>query len=148
MPKILNIVSHSEEETLTLAKKIVQTFKKGDVVVLTGELGSGKTIFAKGLAIGLGHTEDVLTSPSYTIVNEYSGDNPVYHFDMYRLNDISELREIGWEDYLQKEGLIVVEWGEKIEEALPENYYQVDFKIINESEREIIFSIMSKALKQ
>ena len=127
-----------------LAKKLVTTFKSGDLVVLSGELGSGKTIFARGLAEGLGHDEKNINSPTYTFVNEYNGDKPLYHFDMYRIRDVSELKEIGWDDYLSKDGLIVVEWGEKIKKMLPEIYYQVSFEIVSENKREIKIEFISK----
>lgn len=144
MTAVLNIVSHSEKETLMLARKLVKTFKSGDLVVLSGELGSGKTVFARGLAEGLGHDENSINSPTYTFVNEYNGEQPLYHFDMYRLKNMSELIEIGWDDYLSKDGLVVVEWGEKIIKMLPEIYYLVSFEIISENEREIKVEFVSK----
>ncbi|MFQ5454351.1 MAG: tRNA (adenosine(37)-N6)-threonylcarbamoyltransferase complex ATPase subunit type 1 TsaE [Candidatus Zixiibacteriota bacterium] len=137
MKKVLDIISHSEKETIALAKKLLPLFKTGDVLVLSGQLGSGKTIFVRGLALAAGINDNLVNSPSYTMLNEYPGEKPLYHFDLYRLGDISELYELGWEEYLIRDGLIVVEWGEKAKEFLPLQYYQIDFKIIDELQRNI-----------
>ena len=145
MGKVLNITSHSEQETLGLAEKLgVTCFLDRDVLVLTGSLGSGKTVFVRGLARGLGLNEREVNSPSFTFVNEYHGERPLYHFDLYRLGDVSELREIGWDDYLSREGIIVVEWGERAAEVLPERYYRLNFKIISDEERQIDVSFVEK----
>jgi tRNA threonylcarbamoyladenosine biosynthesis protein TsaE len=108
------ILSHSEEETFLVAKKMSGRFKGKEVVLLIGELGAGKTIFAKGIASGLG-VNDIgqVSSPSYTILNIYKGKFPIYHFDLYRLEKHAEILNLGWEDYLDT-GVVVVEWGEKI----------------------------------
>jgi len=137
LSSILEVVSHSEEETLGLARKLVPAFRPGDVIVLEGSLGTGKTVFVRGLALALDLDVDKVNSPSYTLVNEYPGRRPLYHFDLYRMQDTSELIEIGWDDYLQREGLIAVEWGMRAAECLPESYYLVELEIISESERRI-----------
>ncbi len=107
-------VTRSEEETFQLAKKLSQGFKGKEVVFLMGELGTGKTIFAKGLAAGLG-LEDFhqVCSPSYTLVNIYQGKHTIFHIDLYRLGKDSEIMDLGWEDYLGQ-GVIIVEWAEKV----------------------------------
>ena len=140
--RVLNIVSHSEKQTVALAKKLAPSFKRGDVISLTGSLGSGKTVFVRGLAGALKIDEAEVNSPSFTFVNEYPGELPLYHFDLYRIKEPSELYEIGWDEYLGREGLVVVEWGEKAAEMLPERYYRIDFKIISENEREINISMV------
>jgi tRNA threonylcarbamoyladenosine biosynthesis protein TsaE len=144
MEKVLNILSHSPEETLGLANKLVNLFTPQDVLVLKGPLGSGKTVFVRGLAKALGLDENKVNSPSFTIVNEYPGDNSLYHFDLYRLADVDELIEIGWDEYMNREGLMVVEWGEKAKEYLPNRYYELEFKIISETEREINISFQKE----
>ena len=107
--------SGSEKETFDLAKKLAQSFRGKEVVLLTGELGAGKTVFAKGVAAGL-DLEDVhqVHSPSFTLVNIYQAKYTIFHIDLYRLWNQSEIENLGWEDYLD-EGVIIVEWGERLE---------------------------------
>lgn len=142
MAKLLNIVSHSAEETAVLAEKLLNYFTPQDVVVLSGKLGAGKTVFVRGLAKGLGIDEKLINSPSFTLVNEYPGEKALFHFDLYRLNDTSELVEIGWDEYLGREGLVVVEWGEKAVDYLPRRYFRVEFEIIDEEQREINITLV------
>jgi tRNA threonylcarbamoyladenosine biosynthesis protein TsaE len=139
---VLSIVSHSEDQTAALARKLAQSFEAGDLVILTGKLGSGKTSFVRALAAARGIDEKLVNSPSYTFVNEYGGAPPIYHLDLYRLGDISELAEIGWDDYLSRDGIVFVEWGEKADGRLPERYYVANFEIVSETERKIDFSLV------
>ena len=113
----MEYLSHSVEETEALGETLGKTLQPGAVVAYFGGLGMGKTAFTRGLARGLGCTERV-TSPTFTIVNEYPGRIPLYHFDMYRLADSDALFDIGWEDYLAGGGVCAVEWSENVEEAL------------------------------
>ncbi len=142
--KALSIISHSEAETFALARRLSTSFADGDVVVLTGPLGAGKTVFVRGLAAGRKIAEAAVSSPSFGFVNEYPGMSPVYHFDLYRLNNLNELSEIGWDDYLQRSGLIVIEWGEKAAEYLPSRYYLVQIAIVDEEQREIEISLVQE----
>lgn len=139
---VLNVKSNSTEQTEALAAKLSDSFTDGDLVVLTGELGAGKTAFVRGLARGRKLNEQLVTSPSYTFVNEYPGERPIFHFDLYRLTDPVELFEIGWEEYLSRPGLVVVEWGEKAQNLLPEKYYSLVFEIIDSDAREINLSLV------
>ena len=108
-----------------LGKKIGETAKPGDVYTLVGDLGVGKTVFTQGIADGLGITEPV-SSPTFTIVQVYEeGRMPFYHFDVYRIGDIEEMDEIGYEDYFYGEGLCMIEWANLIEEILPDKRYDV-----------------------
>ena len=119
-------ISHSEEETKKLAQKIASNSKKGDIIVLCGELGSGKTKFTEGF-LEYFNLQDELSSPTFTIVNEYdTPDFPIYHFDVYRLEDIDEFYAIGGDEYFQA-GICIIEWGEEIEEILPESYLKISF---------------------
>ena len=111
----------SAAETHALGKKIGETAKPGDVYTLVGDLGVGKTVFTQGIADGLGITEPV-SSPTFTIVQVYEeGRMPFYHFDVYRIADLEEMDEIGYEDYFYGDGVCLIEWAEQIEELLPEN---------------------------
>ena len=115
---MMQITTHSADETQALGQKLASRLAPGDVIAYFGDLGAGKTAFTRGLAQGLGITDPV-TSPTYTIVNEYlSGRIPLFHFDMYRLSSSDELFEIGWEDYLSRGGVCAVEWSENVEDAL------------------------------
>jgi len=140
--KILNIISHSEKETLALAEKLVPSFRQGDILILTGKLGSGKTVFVKGMAAALGIDTNLVNSPSFKIVNEYYGKYPFYHLDLYRINDPYELNEIGWEQYVNSDGLVAVEWGEKAAQYISKQYYKIVFDIIDDNQREINISIV------
>ena len=115
---MMQITTHSADETQALGQKLASRLAPGDVIAYFGDLGAGKTAFTRGLAQGRGLTDPV-TSPTYTIVNEYlSGRIPLFHFDMYRLSSSDELFDIGWEDYLSRGGVCAVEWSENVEDAL------------------------------
>ena len=113
--------SFSEKETFRIAKELAEAARAGEVYCLSGDLGVGKTIFTKGFAAGLGITEPV-SSPTFTIVQIYEeGRLPLYHFDVYRIEDIEEMEEIGYEDCFYGEGVCLIEWAELIREILPEH---------------------------
>ena len=116
--------SNSYEETQKFAEEFSKTLKAGDVLCMYGDLGVGKTAFVQGLAKGLGIDEPI-TSPTFTIVNEYSGRLPLYHFDVYRIGDVSEMDEIGYEDCFYGEGVCLIEWSQLIPEILPEHVIRI-----------------------
>ena len=122
-----NFVSKSESDTLGLARKLAPFLQSGDVVVLSGDLGSGKTKFTQGILEHFG-LEDEISSPTFTIVNEHhqNGVN-IYHFDVYRLNGSDEFYAIGGDEYLEH-GISVIEWGEQIEDVLPSEYLKISFE--------------------
>ena len=123
----MEVVSNSPAETERLGERLAARLEPGAVIAFTGDLGAGKTAFTRGLARGLGVTERV-TSPTFTIVNEYEGRIPLFHFDMYRLADEDELFDIGWEDYLARGGVCAVEWSENIDDALDHDALRVDIR--------------------
>ncbi len=119
------IETNSPEETFELGKRMGEACLPGQVYTLIGDLGVGKTVFTQGLAAGLGITGPV-NSPTFTIVQEYEqGRLPFYHFDVYRINDVEEMDEIGYEDYFYGQGVCMIEWANLIEEILPEHYTQI-----------------------
>ena len=123
-----------EEQTEALGFRLGQLIQPGAVIAYTGDLGAGKTAFTRGLARGLG-IPDRVTSPTFTIVNEYEGGRlPLFHFDMYRLGSSDELFDIGWEDYLARGGVCAVEWSERVSDALPEDTIFVDIARTDEHE--------------
>ena len=123
----MEYITHSPAETEGLGCRLGRTLGPGAVVAYFGGLGMGKTAFTRGLARGLGCRGRV-TSPTFTIVNEYDGPTPLFHFDMYRLADADALFDIGWEDYLDRGGVCAVEWSENVAEALPEDTVWVDLR--------------------
>ena len=128
--------TNSPAETEAVGEALGKRLQPGTVLAYRGDLGAGKTAFTRGLARGLGATEQV-TSPTYTIVNEYlSGRLPLFHFDMYRLASADDLFDIGWEDYLERGGVCAVEWSENVEEAL-ENAIFVTIEKTGEDSRQI-----------
>ena len=115
----MEYLSHNEQETEALGQRLAAALSPGAVVAYRGGLGMGKTAFTRGLAKGLGYSGRV-TSPTFTIVNEYEGGRlPLFHFDMYRLEDDDALFDIGWEDYLDRGGVCAVEWSEQVSGAMP-----------------------------
>ena len=123
----MEYLSHSEAETEALGQALAARLRPGSVVAYRGDLGAGKTAFTRGLAKGLGCTDRV-TSPTFTIVNEYEGPTPLFHFDLYRLGDEEELYDIGWEDYLARRGVCAVEWSEAFSAAMPEGTVTVSIR--------------------
>ena len=135
--KNLSIFSGSEEQTVAFGKELASLLKNGDVVSLTGPLGAGKTCLIRGIALGLGIDNDDIKSPSFTLVNEYYGALPLFHIDLYRVKEPSEFYEIGLDDYLMRDGVVAVEWGEKAEGALPKNRIQINIGIVSEFGRNL-----------
>ena len=122
-------------ETTAFGRSLGTMLEKGMVLALSGELGAGKTTLVKAIATGLDILEEDVCSPSYTLINEYEGRLPVYHFDLYRLTDSSELYELGYDDYLEGEGISIVEWADAIADALPGEYLSIRIEIISDDER-------------
>lgn len=123
----VQFISHSERETELLGERVGKILPRGAVIAYTGTLGMGKTAFTRGLARGLGCRGRV-SSPTFTIVNEYEGSIPLFHFDMYRLASSEELFDIGWDDYLTRGGVCAVEWSERVEDAFEEDTVHIAFR--------------------
>lgn len=134
------IISESPEATAEFAYSFAKTLKSGDVVCLDGDLGVGKTAFVQGLAKGLG-IDDYISSPTFTIVNEYDAPIPLYHFDVYRIGDSEEMYDIGFDEYIFGDGVCVIEWSANISDILPEKRYEITINkdySKNENYREIV----------
>lgn len=121
---MMEFKSNSYEETHKIACEFAKQLKSGDVLCMYGDLGVGKTAFVQGLAKGLGIGKPI-TSPTFTVVNEYYGSLPLYHFDVYRIADSDEMYEIGYEEYVYGDGVSVIEWPQLIDDILPEKRYDV-----------------------
>ena len=141
--------SSGEEATFELGRVLGNELTAGSVLVLTGQLGAGKTRLVQGIAAGLGIDRLEVGSPTFVLIHEYAGRLPVYHFDVYRLRDTEEFLELGAEEYLHSEGVCLIEWGEQVAEVLPEDRLTVVLEISGPSERLVHFSASgprSKAL--
>jgi len=129
---VWKILSPSPEYTETIGEKLGERLAPGDVVSLVGELGAGKTVFVRGVARGL--ECDGVSSPSFLIVQEYQGKCPVFHCDFYRLRKMQDLEDIGWEEYLGGQGIVLIEWGNLIPEALPAEFLEVRIDPLDSSD--------------
>jgi tRNA threonylcarbamoyladenosine biosynthesis protein TsaE len=127
----------SPEETKRFGENLAKKLKGGEVVAFVGPLGSGKTCLIQGICQGL-DVDGPVTSPCFVIINEYPGKTKVYHFDLYRLERIEELYELGYEEYFYGDGICLVEWAEKAKSLLPEKRVEVELKILSEKVREIV----------
>ena len=138
----LEYISNSELDTMKLAKKLANKLNKGDIIILSGDLGTGKTKFVEGFLSNF-NLQDEISSPTFNIVNEYEKDDIViYHFDVYRLSDSSEFYEIGGEEFFDN-GICLIEWGEIIEDAIPTEHITIKFERDNSSENKRILKIYS-----
>ncbi len=126
----------TQQETEALANKLSQKVNRGDIICLTGDLGAGKTTFTQAFARGFG-VEDYVSSPTFTIINEYQGRLPLYHFDVYRLENSKAMEDIGYEEYFYGDGVCIIEWASLIQDILPMSHLWVDIKVIGQQERNI-----------
>lgn len=143
--KIQQIKTASSEETFKLGKRLAPYLEPGNVITLEGDLGTGKTVFAKGIAEGLGVTEHV-TSPTFTMIKEYNGSLPLYHMDVYRLEHSEE--DLGFAEYFYGDGVTLVEWAQFIEDYLPAERLNIKLKYIDEHMRLITFKPLGNHYKR
>ena len=138
--KVHDIISHSPEETLRLGAFLGKYLTNGSVIALSGELGSGKTCLTQGIARGLQVPEDLyVTSPSYTLINEYPGRLRLFHADLYRIGNVVELDEIGLDEIMGCDGVTVIEWAEKVIELLPKERLFISISIVDHQTRSFDF---------
>ncbi|HNX25472.1 MAG TPA: tRNA (adenosine(37)-N6)-threonylcarbamoyltransferase complex ATPase subunit type 1 TsaE [Spirochaetota bacterium] len=129
-------ISNSAEDTFSFAREFIKKISGKTVIALRGDLGSGKTIFTKGIADGLGIKEDI-TSPTFSLMETYEADIPLHHFDLYRIENINEFANLRFEEYWESEGISVIEWPEKAEGLLPEKRIDITIEYIDENRRKI-----------
>ncbi|MGM0379416.1 MAG: tRNA (adenosine(37)-N6)-threonylcarbamoyltransferase complex ATPase subunit type 1 TsaE [Bacillota bacterium] len=142
----MKVICKNENETKKLAKKISQIISLGDILCLDGDLGAGKTTFTKYLCKNLG-IDGYVNSPSYTLVNEYNGEVDIYHFDVYRIFSVEELYEIGFEEYISSDKIIIIEWAKKIKEIIPKEAIWIDISL-GKKINERVFKIKGKKLER
>ncbi len=136
-PSELHFLSRNPEETQELGFRLGKLAEPGDIYILTGKLGAGKTTLTQGLARGLGITDNVM-SPSFVLIRELKGRLPLHHIDLYRLDKIEEISELGLDEYLYGRGVSVIEWGEKAGGIVPEESLSIEINYVSDNEREII----------
>jgi len=142
----LTFITETEDQTRMLAKTIASRLNPGDVIALVGELGSGKTVFVKGLHEGLGCDSNYpVTSPTYAIIHEYPGPIPLIHADLFRLKSVDELIQIGISEYLKGGMIMVVEWADAAENFWPDHTITISFKIYDRDERNIVMKVPNEA---
>ncbi|WP_141434460.1 tRNA (adenosine(37)-N6)-threonylcarbamoyltransferase complex ATPase subunit type 1 TsaE [Bacillus sp. 03113] len=139
------VISTGSEDTINFAKNLASFLKPGDVIALEGDLGAGKTTFTKGLAQGLEIKKNV-NSPTFTIIKEYEGIMPLYHMDVYRVEDSFE--DLGFDEYFNGEGVTVVEWAHLIKEQLPEEYLSIYLYNVKDNQRKIVLKPMGDRYEQ
>ena len=145
----IKYISESDRETIGLGRRLGGCLIQGDVVALKGKLGSGKTWFTKGMAVGVGVDKDVvITSPSFALVNEYQGRDIFYHMDLYRLENLSDIYSIGLEEYLHEDAIVAIEWADKWPEIIPDYRIEVEISIIDDQRRTITISGYHSRIKQ
>jgi len=134
----MKLISGSINDTVKIGKAISGLLGKGNIVCLFGQLGSGKTVLAKGIACGLGIRAKDIISPTFVIIRQYcQAKFPMYHFDLYRLNNEEEILSLGYEEYFYGEGVSVIEWADKLKGLLPQEYLRVDLKVKGQNKRAI-----------
>lgn len=138
-PKV-SLISDSEEETKACARSLARKLKAGDIVLLKGQLGSGKTTFVKGLVEAFGVNERNVNSPTFVLMNYYKGKLPVYHFDLYRLEDPGAVDTLELDDYFYGKGISLIEWPERLREQAPQEYFLIEFEHQGEQKRRICIS--------
>ncbi|MBE5817816.1 MAG: tRNA (adenosine(37)-N6)-threonylcarbamoyltransferase complex ATPase subunit type 1 TsaE [Clostridiales bacterium] len=129
-------ITTSEEETNILASQLASKLLPGAIVLLNGDMGAGKSVFARGIIQSLGY-KGAVTSPTFTLMNEYPTEPVVYHFDLYRLKSYDQLYDIGYDEYIYSDGISLIEWSEKMEHLLPENYVEIIIEKIDPTTRKI-----------
>jgi tRNA threonylcarbamoyladenosine biosynthesis protein TsaE len=134
---MLTMTTQSADETMKLGKALARHLKPGAIVCLHGELGSGKTTLVKGIAEGLKLKQQMVNSPTFVLMNIYEGKLPLYHFDFYRLQNIKEIEQIGYEEFLYGKGICVIEWADKLKELYPKEYLKIELSHVAANERRL-----------
>jgi tRNA threonylcarbamoyladenosine biosynthesis protein TsaE len=145
---MLEIVSSTPEETERIGWLLGEALRGGETIALAGELGSGKTTLVRGIARGVGCDSAEVASPSFTLINEYNGAVPLFHIDLYRLESERELYEIGYEEYIGGDGAVVVEWADKVPQAVPKESLWITLKYLDAERREIVMRAQGDRYKQ
>lgn len=145
---MIKIVSSSVKDTLGLGRAIAREVKKGDIICLVGQLGSGKTVLTKGIASGLGFKKEDVISPTFVLIRQYEAKFPVYHFDLYRLKDAVDIIRLGYEEYFYDDGVSIVEWADKLKKLTPLEYLRIEIQIRKNGARIFKLKPLGKRYKE
>ncbi len=129
------LTTYNSSQTQRLGEKLGGILPAGSLIALVGEMGAGKTCLAQGIIMGLGVLDTYITSPSYTLINEYCGRYPIFHFDLYRLSCLQDVEELAYEEYFFGQGVTIIEWADKVKELLPQHYMEITLHKIEETAR-------------
>lgn len=138
-PRTFDLISQSPDHTRHLGARLGELLRGGELVLLEGDLGAGKTAFTQGIAEGL-QVRQVVSSPTFTLLKEYEGRLPLYHFDLYRLDDPLEILDLGFDEYFSGSGVCVVEWADRAEEVWPAEHLRIGFTMVSETQRRLLMS--------
>lgn len=145
----MKVISSSVSDTIKIGKAIARNLVKGDILCLFGELGSGKTVFTKGVAAGLGIKKSAIISPSFVLIRQYANTKlPLNHFDLYRLKTARDIIFLGYEEYLYDEAVTVIEWADRLKYLMPKDYLKIELSIRSDSQRLLTFSARGIHYKQ
>ena len=145
----MKLFSNSVKDTIVIGKAIARSVKKGDIICLFGNLGSGKTVLTKGIAEGLGVNKRNIVSPSFVLLREYlKASIPLFHFDLYRLKSPKDILNIGYEEYLFGDGLTVIEWADRLKSLKPEEFLSINLSVKSSSKRQLVFKANGKRHKE
>ncbi|MFC1631728.1 tRNA (adenosine(37)-N6)-threonylcarbamoyltransferase complex ATPase subunit type 1 TsaE [Candidatus Omnitrophota bacterium] len=144
----MKIISRSAKQTIKIGEQLGRHLKRGDCLGLIGSLGSGKTTLVKGIACGLKVKEkEAVSSPTFVLIKEYNGKIPLFHFDLYRLDNLQDIEYLGLEEYLYNHGVCVIEWAEKMKMLFPD-YLQIDLRVLGENKRELKLTAQNPRYKE
>ncbi len=145
----MKIISNSISDTLKIGKQIAKNLQRGDIICLFGELGSGKTALTKGIAAGLGIKKNTVISPSFVLLRQYNAGNiPLYHFDLYKLNNPEDIFFLGYEEYLYDKGITVIEWADRLKYLLPKEYLKIKLYIKADKQRLLEMAALGRNYKE
>jgi len=144
----MKIITNSVDETLRLGVNLGKKLSRGDIVCFYGDLGSGKTTFIKGIAKELKVNPNHVNSPTFVLLNIYEGKMPIYHFDLYRIDDSSQMQSIGYDEFIDADGISLIEWSEKLEGYIPREYLKIQISHKGESKRMIQVDAVGKKYKK
>ncbi len=144
-----NFLSRGKNETLKIGRKLAGYLQKGDIVCLFGNLGSGKTVLAKGIASGLGINQDKIISPTFVLIHQHTEAKlPFFHFDLYRLDNLKDILELGYEEYLYADGITVIEWADRLKTLMPSEYLKVELSWTAKNQRMLKFTALGRRYEE